>query len=67
MQETSIRSGNPQIDDLVPRIKRFIQNDVSEYNMLGTNVRGYRSPDAPSIWLRDHSDIMRGRNTGNAI
>jgi hypothetical protein len=23
-------------------------------------VRGFRSPDSPSIWIRDHSDILRG-------
>jgi hypothetical protein len=28
--------------------------------MLGRRVRGFRSPDSPSIWLRDHSDILRG-------
>ncbi len=26
----------------------------------GQDVRGYRSPDAPSVWIRDHSDMMRG-------
>lgn len=25
----------------------------------GESVRGYRSPDAPSVWIRDHSDMMR--------
>jgi hypothetical protein len=34
--------------------------DITEYNMLGTHVRGYRTPDTPSIWLRDYSDMMRG-------
>ncbi len=60
MKETYIRTGNPHIDALVPRIQYFLQHSVSEYNMLGTEVRGYRSPDSPSIWLRDHSDMMRG-------
>ncbi len=60
MKETSIRTGNPQIDALVPRIRNFLQHDVAEYNMMGTKVRGYRTPDAPSIWIRDHSDMMRG-------
>ncbi|MBI3006402.1 MAG: hypothetical protein HYY49_13480, partial [Ignavibacteriales bacterium] len=60
MKETFITTGDAQIDALVPRIKSFLEHDVSEYNMMGTRVRGYRSPDAPSIWLRDHSDMMRG-------
>ncbi len=60
MKDTFIRTGDARLDALVPRIKAFLANDVSEYNMMGTEVRGYRSPDAPSIWLRDHSDMMRG-------
>jgi len=58
--ETLVRTGDNQIDALVPRIKAFLEHDVSEYTMMGRRVRGYRSPDAPSIWLRDHSDMMRG-------
>jgi hypothetical protein len=60
MKETYIRTGNPQIDALIPRIQNFLRHDVAEYNMMGTKVRGYRTPDAPSIWIRDHSDMMRG-------
>lgn len=60
MKETFIKTGHAQIDTLVPRIRAFLENDVSEYNMMGTKVRGYRTPDAPSIWIRDHSDMMRG-------
>lgn len=60
MKETSLHSGHPQLDQLVPRIKHFLSRDTAEYNMFGTEVRGYRSPDAPSIWMRDHSDMMRG-------
>ncbi|MBF8247284.1 MAG: hypothetical protein HW374_84 [Bacteroidetes bacterium] len=60
MNETFVKTGSKQIDALVPRIKSFLEHDVSEYNMLGTRVRGYRTPDAPSIWLRDYSDMMRG-------
>ena len=26
----------------------------------GNPIRGYRSPDTPAVWIRDHSDIMRG-------
>ena len=26
----------------------------------GMPVRGFRSPDTPALWIRDHSDIMRG-------
>jgi hypothetical protein len=60
MSETFIKSGDRRIDALVPRIRNFLKSDISEYNMLGTPIRAYRTPDAPSIWLRDHSDMMRG-------
>lgn len=60
MSDTTILSGDSRIDALVPRIRGFLQNDVTEYNMLGTRIRAYRTPDAPSIWIRDHSDMMRG-------
>ncbi len=60
MADTYIRSGNPQLDALIPRVRDFLAKDVAEYTMLGKRVRGFRSPDSPSIWLRDHSDIIRG-------
>lgn len=58
--DTYIRSDNPRIDSLVPRIRDFLSKDVAEFTMLGRRVRGFRSPDSPSIWLRDHSEILRG-------
>jgi len=57
---TSLHSGDPRVDALLPRIKGFLDQDVSEMNALGSRVRGYRSPDGPSLWLRDHTDMMRG-------
>jgi hypothetical protein len=60
MADTFIRSGNHRLDILIPRIRGFLSKDVAEYTMLGKRVRGFRSPDSPSIWLRDHSDILRG-------
>jgi len=60
MPEMVIRSGDDRVDALYPRIRWFLQHDTVEYDMFGSQVRGYRSPDAPSLWLRDHSDMMRG-------
>jgi hypothetical protein len=60
MKKTSIICHHPQLDALLPRIKGFLDKDVSEYTVMGSRVRGYRSPDGPSLWLRDHSDMMRG-------
>jgi hypothetical protein len=60
MNDTSLHSGNPALDALVGRVREFLAHDVSSYVMFGRPVRGYRSPDTPSIWIRDHSEIMRG-------
>lgn len=59
MKETFVQCGHPQLDALYPRIKNFLLQDITEYNMFGTKVRGYRTPDAPSLWIRDYSDMMR--------
>lgn len=58
--ELTLRSGHAGLDALPPRILGFLRHDSTDYNMFGRQLRGYRSPDAPSIWLRDHSDMMRG-------
>jgi hypothetical protein len=60
MSDTFIRCGDHRLDILLPRIRDFLARDVAEYTMMGSRVRGFRSPDSPSIWLRDHSDILRG-------
>lgn len=60
MPETTIRCGDPLLDALTPRIRGFLQKSVASYTMMGRPVRGFRSPDSPSIWIRDHSDILRG-------
>lgn len=59
MNETFVRCGSPQLDAIFPRVKNFLLQDITEYNMFGTKVRGYRTPDAPSLWIRDYSDMMR--------
>jgi hypothetical protein len=60
MKETDVKSGHSRLDALFPRIKGFLSKDVTEYSMLGSRVRGYRTPDTPSLWIRDYSDMMRG-------
>ncbi|MBL0174466.1 MAG: hypothetical protein IPP94_04220 [Ignavibacteria bacterium] len=59
-RETSIRCGDAQLDALYPRIRGFLERSVTEYDLMGARIRGYRTPDAPSIWIRDYSDMMRG-------
>lgn len=57
---TELTCGLPRLDALLPRIRAFMDQDVSEINVMGTRVRGYHSPDTPALWLRDHTDMMRG-------
>ncbi len=38
----------------------FLQADVIDLTIDGECVRGFRSPDSPALWIRDHSDILRG-------
>ena len=54
-----VRTGTPAFDELIPRIKRFLEQDLLELNIDGERIRGYRSPDARSVWIRNYSDMMR--------
>ena len=54
-----VRTGTPAFDELIPRIKRFLEQDLLELNIDGETIRGYRSPDARSVWIRNYSDMMR--------
>jgi hypothetical protein len=42
------------------QIESFLSQDITELVIDGMPVRGYRSPDNPALWIRDHSDIARG-------
>jgi hypothetical protein len=42
------------------QIVDFLRADTVDLLIDGTSVRGYRSPDSPALWIRDHSDILRG-------
>lgn len=43
----------------VDQIAEFLRADVVDFNIDGTSVRGFRSPDSPALWIRDHSDVLR--------
>lgn len=42
------------------RISAFLEADTLDLSIDGTDVHGYRSPDSAALWIRDHSDIIRG-------
>ncbi len=39
-------------------VEGFLKADVREIDFNGRTVRGYRSPDCPYIWFRDHIHMM---------
>ncbi|MCS6842525.1 MAG: hypothetical protein RMJ54_14805 [Roseiflexaceae bacterium] len=58
--ETMLVTGQERFDALYPMIRRFMEQCVLEYALDGVLVRGYRSPDNPLLWLRDHTYQARG-------
>jgi len=58
--ETFIRSGRPEFDEFYPLVRSFLERNRLDLSIDGRPVRGYRSADARSIWIRDHGDMMRG-------
>ncbi len=51
---TRIETGAADLDALYPLAQGFMQGAVVSYAPDGIPVRGYRSPDNPLLWLRDH-------------
>lgn len=54
-----IKTGCPEFDDLYPMVKAFLEQDVLDVVIDGKKIRGYRSPDTRSIWIRDYSDMLQ--------
>lgn len=59
-EKTYIRTGHPTFDNLIPQIRSFLDQNSLNVVIDGKAIRGYRSPDAKSLWIRDFSDILRG-------
>ncbi|UCG27716.1 MAG: hypothetical protein JSV24_12220 [Bacteroidales bacterium] len=58
--EIEIKTSDPVFDNFYPKIKAFLEKDLLDVVIDGKKIRGYRSPDTRSIWIRDYSDILRG-------
>ncbi|HMQ31595.1 MAG TPA: hypothetical protein PKD53_12775 [Chloroflexaceae bacterium] len=56
---TELHTGDPALDALYPRLRGFMERAAVSYELDGRPVRGYRSPDNPLLWLRDH--VYQGR------
>lgn len=57
---TYIQTGRIEFDELVPRVMAFLEQNLMDLVIDATPIRGYHSPDAKSIWIRDYSDMLRG-------
>ena len=55
-----IRTGRKEFDNLFPLVRSFLEKDVLDVEIDAKKIRGYRAPDAKSIWIRDYSDMLRG-------
>ncbi len=51
---STVQTGIPQYDELYTRIQNFMLGAQLAYFLDGAWVHGYRSPDSPLLWLRDH-------------
>ncbi len=60
MDDCFIRTGKREFDELIPKVQSFLKEDILDIEVDGQPIRGYRSPDTPSIWIRDYSDMLRG-------
>jgi len=58
--KTYVKTGRPEFDNLFPMVQAFLQKNILDVVVDGKKIRGYRSPDAKSIWIRDYSDMIRG-------
>ena len=57
--ETRIRTGRREFDELYPLVRSFLEQDTLDLSIDGQRIRGYRTPDTRSVWIRDHSEMMR--------
>lgn len=51
---TIVQTGQEAFDHLYPRVAGFMANAHLGYYLDGHYIEGYRSPDSPLLWLRDH-------------
>ncbi|MFM7677542.1 MAG: hypothetical protein ACKO83_01695, partial [Roseiflexaceae bacterium] len=52
--QSTVQTSHPVYDDVFRQTVRYLQGSMRSYALNGQVVRGYRSPDNPLLWLRDH-------------
>ena len=56
----AIKTPSQKWQPFCDQITSFLTSDVLTLHVDGKPVTGYRSPDSNALWLRDHSDMLRG-------
>lgn len=54
-----VRSASGRWDRFCEIVQGFISKNVSEFEVEGGRIRGYRSPDTQPIWIRDHTHQLK--------
>ena len=54
-----VETGSGRWGPFCEHVLAFLRADLIALNVDGRAVRGFRSPDSPALWLRDHSDVLR--------
>ncbi|NIR47922.1 hypothetical protein GWO43_27740 [candidate division KSB1 bacterium] len=55
-----VRTSSGVWETFCAQILAFLQASLIELKIEEETVRGFRSPDSPALWIRDHSDMLRG-------
>jgi len=55
----SITTDTGELDALLPTVRSFLEADIMDLVVDGRRVSGFRTPDASSLWIRDHCDMLR--------
>ncbi|MBU6333641.1 MAG: hypothetical protein KGS47_04490 [Chloroflexi bacterium] len=59
--QTALWTGQARFDGFVPAARALLANALLRYQLAdGRTLAGYRSPDSPLVWLRDHVYQLRG-------
>lgn len=59
-EKTFVKTGRAEFDNFIPIIRSFLEKNSLDVVIDGKKIRGYRTPDTKSIWIRDYSDMLRG-------
>lgn len=57
--QSTLVTDDPVFTNVFTQTVGFLQKSVRSYDLNGHRVQGYRSPDNPLLWLRDH--VYQGR------